>query len=52
MHAASTLIKLLFKITSAPTKLAEYLGCSVPCIGNYDVGDMEKILEKIKLLCS
>ena len=50
MHAASALIKPSFsKIASAPTKLAEYLGCSVPCIGNYDVGDMEKILEENKI---
>lgn len=50
MHAASALIKPSFsKIASAPTKLAEYLGCSVPCIGNYNVGDMEKILEENKI---
>lgn len=29
----------------APTKLAEYLGCGVPCVGNTGVGDMESILE-------
>ena len=46
MHAASALIRPCFsKIASAPTKLAEYLGCAVPCVGNYDVGDMESILE-------
>ena len=33
------------KIASAPTKLAEYLGCGVPCLGNVGVGDMEAILE-------
>ena len=33
------------KIASAPTKLAEYLGCGVPCLGNAGVGDMEEILE-------
>jgi glycosyltransferase involved in cell wall biosynthesis len=33
------------KIASAPTKLAEYLGCGVPCLGNVGVGDMESILE-------
>jgi len=50
MHAASALIKPSFsKIASAPTKLAEYLGCSVPCIGSYNVGDMEKILEENKI---
>lgn len=46
MHAASALIRPSFsKLSSAPTKLAEYLGCGVPCIGNTGVGDMEKILE-------
>jgi glycosyltransferase involved in cell wall biosynthesis len=33
------------KIASAPTKLAEYLGCGVPCLGNDKVGDMNSILE-------
>lgn len=47
MHAASALIRPCFsKVASAPTKLAEYLGCEVPCVGSYDVGDMESILEK------
>lgn len=32
------------KIASAPTKLAEYLGCGVPCFGNSGVGDMKSIL--------
>jgi glycosyltransferase involved in cell wall biosynthesis len=46
MHCASALIKPCFsKISSAPTKLAEYLGCGVPCVGNTGVGDMEIILE-------
>jgi glycosyltransferase involved in cell wall biosynthesis len=46
MHAASALIRPCFsKLSSAPTKLAEYLGCGVPCIGNTGVGDMEAILE-------
>jgi len=46
MHAASVLIRPCFsKIASAPTKLAEYLGCSVPCVGSYGVGDMEDVLE-------
>lgn len=50
MHAASALIKPTFsKIASAPTKIAEYLGCSVPCIGTYNVGDIEEILEKNKI---
>lgn len=46
MHAASALIRSCFsKLSSAPTKLAEYLGCGVPCVGNTGVGDMEAILE-------
>jgi glycosyltransferase involved in cell wall biosynthesis len=46
MHAAMALIKPVFsKIASAPTKLAEYLGCGVPCLGNSGVGDMPEILE-------
>lgn len=46
MHAASALIRPCFsKLSSAPTKLAEYLGCGVPCVGNTGVGDMEEILE-------
>jgi glycosyltransferase involved in cell wall biosynthesis len=46
MDAAAALIRPCFsKIASAPTKLAEYLGCGVPCLGNVGVGDMEAILE-------
>jgi len=46
MDAAAAIIKPCYsKIASAPTKLAEYLGCGVPCIGNVNVGDMEAILE-------
>lgn len=45
MHAAAALIRPSFsKLSSAPTKLAEYLGCGVPCVGNVGVGDMEEIL--------
>jgi glycosyltransferase involved in cell wall biosynthesis len=33
------------KIASAPTKLGEFLGCGVPCIGNTGVGDMAEVLE-------
>ncbi|RZL04479.1 MAG: glycosyltransferase [Rubrivivax sp.] len=32
------------KIASAPTKLGEFLGCGVPCLGNAGVGDMGGIL--------
>ena len=46
MSAAMAIIKPSYsKIASAPTKLAEYLGCGVPCLGNIGVGDMEAILE-------
>lgn len=46
MSAGAAVIRPVFsKIASAPTKLAEYLGCGVPCLGNVDVGDMEAILE-------
>jgi glycosyltransferase involved in cell wall biosynthesis len=46
MTAGMALIKPCYsKIASAPTKLAEYLGCGVPCVGNVGVGDMEEILE-------
>lgn len=46
MHAAAAIIKPSYsKMSSAPTKLAEYLGCGVPCVGNAGVGDMEEILE-------
>ena len=46
MHAAAAIIKPAYsKIASAPTKLAEYLGCGIPCVGNVEVGDMEEYLE-------
>lgn len=46
MHAAAAIIRPVYsKMASAPTKLAEYLGCGVPCVGNRGVGDMEEILE-------
>jgi glycosyltransferase involved in cell wall biosynthesis len=46
MSAGMALIKPLYsKIASAPTKLAEYLGCGVPCLGNAGVGDMAEVLE-------
>jgi glycosyltransferase involved in cell wall biosynthesis len=46
MSAATALIKPAYsKIASAATKLAEYLGCGVPCLGNQGVGDMADILE-------
>lgn len=33
------------KKATAPTKLGEFLGCGVPCLGNSGVGDMAAILE-------
>jgi glycosyltransferase involved in cell wall biosynthesis len=46
MSAGMALIKPAYsKIASAPTKLAEYLGCGVPCLANAGVGDMAGILE-------
>ena len=37
------------KRASAPTKLGEFLGCGVPCLGNDGVGDMTRILEGDKV---
>src|SRR5206468_9419391 len=46
MSAAMALIKPAYsKIASAPTKLGEYLGCGIPCLGNAGVGDMQEVLE-------
>lgn len=39
-------IKPVFsKQASAPTKLGEFLGCGIPCLGNAGVGDMAEVLE-------
>jgi glycosyltransferase involved in cell wall biosynthesis len=47
MTAGMAIIKPAYsKIASAPTKLAEYLGCGVPCLGNAGVGDVAEILEE------
>lgn len=46
MHATAFFIKPAFsKQASAPTKLAEFLGCGIPCLANAGVGDMAQILE-------
>ncbi len=46
MDAAVFFIKPVFsKQASAPTKLAEFLGCGIPCLGNAGVGDMVEVLE-------
>ena len=47
MDAGMALIHPFFsKIASAPTKLAEYLGCGVPVVGNAGCGDMVQIIEE------
>ena len=46
MTVGTAIIRPVFsKISSAPTKVAEYLGCGVPCLANHGVGDMASILE-------
>lgn len=46
MDAGIFFIKPAFsKQASAPTKLAELLGCGIPCLGNAGVGDMAEVLE-------
>lgn len=46
MHAGVFFVKPAFsKQASAPTKLAEFLGCGIPCLSNSKVGDMEKVLK-------
>lgn len=47
MDAGIFFIKPTFsKQASAPTKLAEFLGCGIPCLGNAGVGDMAEVLRK------
>jgi glycosyltransferase involved in cell wall biosynthesis len=46
MNAGIFFIRPAFsKQASAPTKLAEFLGCGIPCLSNSGVGDMAEILE-------
>lgn len=46
MDAGIFFIKPVFsKQASAPTKLAEFLGCGIPCLSNAGVGDMAELLE-------
>jgi glycosyltransferase involved in cell wall biosynthesis len=33
------------RIACAPTKLAEFLGCGIPCLSNVGIGDMADLLE-------
>ncbi len=50
MRASIFFIKPVFsKQASAPTKLAELLGCGIPCLANSGVGDMAEILEGEKV---
>ena len=50
MDAGVFFIKPVFsKQASAPTKLAEFLGCGIPCLGNAGVGDMTEVLEGEKV---
>lgn len=50
MDATMFFIKPAFsKIASAPTKLGEFLGCGVPCMGNRGVGDMAAIITPAKV---
>lgn len=47
MDATMFFIKPVFsKQASAPTKLAEFLGCGIPCLSNSGVGDMAQILNE------
>jgi glycosyltransferase involved in cell wall biosynthesis len=46
MDAGIFFIKPVYsKQASAPTKLAEFLGCGIPCLSNSGVGDMSDLLE-------
>lgn len=46
MDAGIFFIKPVFsKQASAPTKLAEFLGCGIPCLCNAGIGDMGELLE-------
>lgn len=46
MNAGIFFIKPVYsKQASAPTKLAEFLGCGVPCLSNSGVGDMAQVLD-------
>ncbi len=50
MHAGIFFIKPLYsKQASAPTKLAEFLGCGLPCLVNAGVGDMAEIVCREKV---
>jgi glycosyltransferase involved in cell wall biosynthesis len=47
MSAAAALRRASYsQVACAPTKLAEYLGCGVPCLVNAGIGDVEQIVEE------
>ena len=46
MHAGIFFYKPSFsRAACSPTKLGEFLGCGIPCLGNAGVGDMAEVLE-------
>jgi len=46
MDAGLFFVKPVFSsLAKAPTKLGEFLGCGVPCLGNAELADMAPILE-------
>ena len=50
MDAGVFFIKPVFsKQASAPTKMAEFLGCGVPCLSNSGIVDMTEVLEGEKV---
>jgi glycosyltransferase involved in cell wall biosynthesis len=47
MDVAAALRKPAYsQVACAPTKLAEYLGCGVPCLVNRGIGDVAEIVEQ------
>jgi glycosyltransferase involved in cell wall biosynthesis len=47
MHAGIFFYKPAFsRLGTAPTRMAEFLACGVPCVGNAGVGDVRAILEE------
>jgi glycosyltransferase involved in cell wall biosynthesis len=50
MHAAAAVRRPTYsQLGCAPTKLAEYLGCGVPCLVNHGIGDVVGIVEEDKV---
>jgi glycosyltransferase involved in cell wall biosynthesis len=50
MTAGIALIKPAYsKTASAPTKLAEYLGCGIPCLVSSGVGDLEALVARTRV---